>query len=469
MHVEIKNAGLGFRFKYAEALQQNPCKIEWLELLVDHFHDFNAPNIQKIAPLIDQFPCVLHAVNLSLASRDSLKEAYLKTVQKIVDRFNPAWISDHLCFSHVGEIFFHDLLPVPFTKALLDRVAFKIETLQQRFKRPFLIENISSYLRLSGNQMTEAEFLRDLSRMTGCGILLDVNNIVVTCHNHQESITEYCETIPFQAVKQIHLAGATPQNDLLIDTHCQRIAEPVWQLYKTIITEQGAIPTCLEWDNDLPDYAVICEEIEKISNCVEKTAAPVLARQQPEVLNRVALSESVELHETAFLQALQGSSALLQTLVSAPDFESRFKIYEISIRTTLQKTLLKTFKPLQHLLGVEAFEELCLHYAYHAFSTELNLNHYGEKLCEFVNEAPYAKEMPYLPDFINFCYQWQQIYLNPELGSVTIISNYPVYEIWQRCQPEFQGEKTLAEWHGPFTYVLSHQGGRVQVKALAVS
>ncbi len=260
----IEGLGLGLRFKYIEDLLSQPHPIEWLELLVDHFHDLNAPILQKVSQLIERFPCVLHGVNLSLASSDPLNENYLRLLDQLVERFNPIWISDHLCFSHVGNIFLHDLLPIPFTNVLLDQIAFKIDIMQTRFKRPFLIENISSYLRLQGSEMTEAAFMAKLSHKTGCGILLDINNIVVTCHNHGESITEFCETIPFENVKQMHMAGATPQNELLIDTHSRPIAEVVLTLYQKIRQEHGLIPTCLEWDFDFPPFATILTEMERL-------------------------------------------------------------------------------------------------------------------------------------------------------------------------------------------------------------
>lgn len=261
----IAGIGLGLRFKYIKALQNNTHPISWLELLADHFHDLTAPRVKEVETLLQKFPCVLHAVNLSLASSDPLNEAYLKSLDAMVARFKPQLLSDHLCFSHVGHTFFHDLLPIPFTHKLVDHIAFKIEALQQRYKIPFLIENISSYLRLQGSEMTEATFIKSLAQKTGCGILLDVNNIVVTCHNHQESITEFCSEIPFASVKQIHLAGAIHQNNVMIDTHSRPVSDEVMALYRNIIATHGKIPTCLEWDHDLPEFDVVCQEVEKIA------------------------------------------------------------------------------------------------------------------------------------------------------------------------------------------------------------
>jgi uncharacterized protein (UPF0276 family) len=259
----IQGLGLGLRLPYLDDLLSHPPPVQWLEVLVDHFHDLNAPILSKVDALLASYPCVLHGVNLSLASSDALHPQYLDLLAQQVARFNPAWISDHLCFSQVGDVFLHDLLPIPFTRQLLDHIAFKIDFLQARFKRPFLIENISSYLRLKGSEMSEAEFIARLSNKTGCGILLDINNVVVTCHNHQESVAEYLEALPFGQVKQIHMAGAIQQHELLIDTHSQPVAQDVLDWYQAVQKQYGPIPMCLEWDHDLPSFQNILAELQR--------------------------------------------------------------------------------------------------------------------------------------------------------------------------------------------------------------
>lgn len=260
----IEGLGLGLRLKYLDDLETKPQHIQWLEVLADHFHDQNHPIVQRVDKLLCQYPCVLHAVNLSLGSSGPLHQPYVHFLESLVERFAPAWVSDHLCFTHCNEFFFHDLLPIPFTYALLDHIAFKIDALQTQLKRPFLIENISSYLRLKGSELSEAQFIKALVEKTGCSILLDINNIVVTCHNHQESIQEFCDTLPMHAVKQIHMAGHLPQERLLIDTHSRPMQEAVLTLYHQLIHQYGPIPTCLEWDSDLPPFDVIRAEIARL-------------------------------------------------------------------------------------------------------------------------------------------------------------------------------------------------------------
>lgn len=263
----ISGTGLGLRFKYLDDLLLNK-SISWYEILADHFHSLLNPIIPKVDRLLNDSPCVMHCVNFSLASSEPLNKEYLTSIAQIVDRFEPEWISDHLSFSHISNVFLHDLLPFPFTYQALDHIANKIDQIQNQFKIPFLIENISSYLRFKHSEMSESQFIKELTYKTGCGILLDVNNIVVTCHNHQESISEFCSNIPFERVRQIHIAGATAKDNLLIDTHGKPIADDVLLLYSNIITKYGAIPTCLEWDLDLPEFNIILAEINKIDHII---------------------------------------------------------------------------------------------------------------------------------------------------------------------------------------------------------
>lgn len=268
----ITQTGLGLRFQYLDLLlEERPSSIHWLELLADHFHQCPPSLFRKIEALLAVYPCVLHGVNLSLGSSAPLNPAYLDLLDSLIMRFQPAWISDHLCVSDFPSsgnshetIFFHDLLPLAFTEQNLDRIAFKIDFLQQKFKIPFLIENISSYLRFLDSTMTEAAFMRRLIEKTGCSILLDLNNVIVTCHNHGELVSDFLSEIPLSSVKQMHLAGFEQQGDLLIDTHSRTVSRAVFSLFKKLQKKTGPIPTCLEWDNDLPHFDLILKEVQRI-------------------------------------------------------------------------------------------------------------------------------------------------------------------------------------------------------------
>ncbi len=167
-------------------------------------------------------------------------------------------------------------------------------------------------------------------------------------------------------------------------------------------------------------------------------------------------------HEHAFLQALQGNSEALAKMSASPQFEQRLDVYKTSILSTLQQALYKNFKPLEALIGKEAFQELCYRYAVSHPSHELNLSRYGADLKIFVKTAPFAADYPYLSDFIDFCFLWKQIYLGRQ-GMTQFESAYPVYAIWQRCQPEFVGAQVIEDWEGPFRYQLVREAGRVKI------
>lgn len=167
--------------------------------------------------------------------------------------------------------------------------------------------------------------------------------------------------------------------------------------------------------------------------------------------------------EQAFLEALYGNKTKLKDLTLVPDFENRFDIYETSILATHQQALYKTYKPLEVLLGIDAFQELCYRYVKMNLSKHFNFNFYGADFHQFAVNAPYANNFPYLSDFIQFCYLWQQVFLDPTQGIIKIESDYPVYAIWERCQPEFTGDTPISDWHGPFSYTIYRENGKVIV------
>lgn len=173
-----------------------------------------------------------------------------------------------------------------------------------------------------------------------------------------------------------------------------------------------------------------------------------------------SLQEKVE---NAFLEAFYGNTSELKNLVDSEGFQQRLDIYTASIQNTHQQALYKIFKPAQALLGVEAFQELCYRYVAEHLSVNYNLNKYAEDFHEFVVKAPYAHHFPYISDFIEFCYLWQQVYLDPEIGVTEIHSDYPIYEIWERCQPEFGGNKEIENWNGPFIYRIFRENNKVRV------
>lgn len=211
------------------------------------------------------YPVSLHGVCMSIGGPAPLDRAHLQRFKSLVERYEPALVSEHLAWSTHEEAFFNDLLPLPYTPATLAHVAAHIDEMQEAIGRPILLENPSSYLVFTESTMSEVDFLRELVRRTGCGLLLDVNNVFVSATNLGTSPRAYLADFPLQHVGEVHLAGHAEQADdegatLLIDSHDRPVADPVWDLYAEVIARTGPIPTLVEWDSEIPEWPVLKAE-----------------------------------------------------------------------------------------------------------------------------------------------------------------------------------------------------------------
>lgn len=257
-------AGIGLRAAhFGEMLASRP-DVGWLEV---HSENHFAPAgfaHRALDDLRGTYPISLHGVGLSLGGTDPLDHAHLEALASAIDRYQPTLVSEHLCWSMAGGRHTNDLLPLPCTREALNHVAARISEAQEWIRRPLLIENVSSYLEFADSELTEWDFLAGLARISGCGILLDVNNIFVSARNHGFDAREYLEAMPRAAVKEIHLAGHSSRmlegRELLVDTHSAPVCDEVWALYARAITRFGRVPTLIEWDVDLPPLPVLVGE-----------------------------------------------------------------------------------------------------------------------------------------------------------------------------------------------------------------
>ncbi len=249
-----------------ELLARRP-DVAWLEV---HSENYFAPGGRAVAELDEvcrHYPLSLHGVGLSLGSTDPLDEQHLRKLAQAIARFEPMLVSEHLCWTSIGGIHFHDLLPLPYTEEALHHVTARIAAVQERLGRRMLIENVSSYLEFEHSAIPEWEFLREVAARSGCGILLDVNNIYVSAVNHGFDAQTYLDAIPARDVGEIHLAGHTRREledgTILIDSHDQPVADAVWALYEYALTRVGPKPTLIEWDSDLPTLDALLAEAAK--------------------------------------------------------------------------------------------------------------------------------------------------------------------------------------------------------------
>jgi uncharacterized protein (UPF0276 family) len=258
-------AGIGLRAPhYRDVLEQRPA-IGWFEVHSEnYFGDGGAP-LHYLDKIREHYPLSLHGVGLSLGSADELDYSHLQKLRTLIARAQPGLVSEHLCWCSIGDIYLNDLLPLPYTQEALRHVAARIGQVQDFLGREILIENVSSYLQYKHSTIPEWEFLAEVAARSGCGILLDINNIYVSAVNHDFDALRYLRHTPAAAVKEMHLAGFSvnrfEDGEILIDTHGARVAQPVWTLYREAVRRFGAVPTLIEWDTDIPPLAVLVEEM----------------------------------------------------------------------------------------------------------------------------------------------------------------------------------------------------------------
>ena len=257
----LPTAGIGLKADHFEEALASPAAGLWFEVHAENYMVAGGPRLAMLEAAREARPLSLHGVGMSLASDADPDTAHLEALAALVDRFEPFLVSEHLAWSRLGEQCFPDLLPFPRTNAALDRIARNIAIVQDRLKRPILIENPSHYLRIEGHDWSEPDFLAELSHRTGCGLLLDINNVAVSAHNLGFDADAWLETFPLRRVEEIHLAGhdADDTADMLIDTHGAPVADPVWALYESIASRVEA-PVLIERDADIPPFAILMEE-----------------------------------------------------------------------------------------------------------------------------------------------------------------------------------------------------------------
>lgn len=264
-------AGVGFKAQHYGEILADPGDVAWLEIHAENYMGAGGRPLAQLRALAERFPVSVHGVGLSIGGEDPLDTEHLARLAHLLDWLSPASFSEHLAWSTHEGAFFNDLLPLPYTDETLARVARHIEQVQEVLGRQMLLENPSTYLEFEETTWTETDFLAELTRRTGCGLLLDVNNVYVACTNRGADPAAYIDAFPLAAVGEIHLGGHDAQADehglpLLIDSHGTEVVDPVWQLYAHTIAKTGPTPTLVEWDNDVPDWPVLAAEAERATS-----------------------------------------------------------------------------------------------------------------------------------------------------------------------------------------------------------
>jgi len=257
--------GVGYKPQHFSNIIDRADPVEWLEIHAENYMGNGGRPIAQLRALAARFPLSVHGVGLSIGGEAALDREHLARLKHLVGWLDPAAFSEHLAWSTHDGAFLNDLLPLPYTRATLDRVCDHVDQVQEVLGRPMLLENPATYLGFAETEMDEIAFLAAIAGRTGCGLLLDVNNVFVACTNRREDPVAYVDRFPLHLVGEIHLGGHDDDRDdaglpLLIDSHGREVADPVWALYARAIARGGPKPTLIEWDNDVPDWPVLAAE-----------------------------------------------------------------------------------------------------------------------------------------------------------------------------------------------------------------
>lgn len=267
--------GLGLRTEhYQYVVEQRPA-IDWFEILSENYMVDGGKPRYYLDAIRENYPLMMHGVSMSIGSTDPLNMEYLGKLKSLADDIQPEWISDHLCWTSVNNINSHDLLPLPYNQDTLDHLVERIKFVQDYLEKPFLIENVSSYLTYKSSEMEEWEFLNEVARLSGCKVLLDINNIYVSARNHGFIPEHYVDGLDKNIVWQFHLAGHSDYVDYVIDTHDHDISDPVWDIYRHALKHFGPVNTMVERDDNIPPFTELYAEL--------KTAKNIATRELPEI------------------------------------------------------------------------------------------------------------------------------------------------------------------------------------------
>ncbi|HEY8508190.1 MAG TPA: DUF692 domain-containing protein [Steroidobacteraceae bacterium] len=275
----LAGAGIGMRAPHHREIVTRTPALAWVEVHSENFFVYGGPQYTLLEQVRTRYPLSLHGVGLSLGSTDPLDRTHLAELTRLVRDFEPALVSEHLCWGSVGGRFTNDLLPLPYTEEALRHMAARVRAVQENLGRQILIENISSYLQFTCSQLTEWEFLAALVQESGCALLLDVNNVYVNAMNHGFDPRIFIERLPAGAVREIHLAGhmvnRVGDREIRIDTHSTHVCDAVWELYAFALRCHGDVPTLIEWDAEIPALDVLIAEAHKAQGIMEKHRARV--------------------------------------------------------------------------------------------------------------------------------------------------------------------------------------------------
>ena len=447
---------------HADWLQDRPA-CGWLEAHAENYFAAGGALPALLDDLHRDYPLSIHGVGLGLAGPEPLDRGHLARLKSLIDRHQPELVSEHLCWGAVDGVHFNDLLPIPFTRESLDRVCSRIAALQDALGRSVLIEHLASYLRFDQDDIPEAEFLAALVRRTGCGLLLDLNNLYVNACNHDFDAATFLAALPPASIGEIHLAGHTRSvingEPVLIDTHGSDVCESVWQLYRTAVQQFGPRPTLIEWDTDVPALEVllaeaaradaIVVEFERVGERPARQQSSQFDTKRPDLLP----------YSSQRLDAWQREFAVMLSDPVAP--RGRAAIYHHNRRANFRKALALEYPLVERIVGAEFFDRLALDFMTANPSRSGDLHHVGEAFPAFLagGLASRGSAYEYVFDLARLEWAWQCALIAadaPALGPGALAA-FPQHE-WPRLRLQLQPALRVIESPWPIhTLFVEHR------------
>ncbi|CAN5267412.1 hypothetical protein BH11PSE11_BH11PSE11_27920 [soil metagenome] len=446
--------GIGLRAPhYRQFLEQRPA-VDWLEVHTENYFDSGGWDAHVLDQLRRHYPISLHGVGLGLGSASGFSEQHLRRVHEVVKRTEPVLVSEHLCWGAVGDRQLNDLLPLPLTREALQLVCRRVDLVQETLGRQILLENVSTYLRYRADAMSEAEFLNEVAARTGCGILLDINNLYVNQCNHGEDALAAMQSIAPHMVGEMHMAGHLVTPDAVIDNHGDRVTASVWTLYEAAMQRFGPVSTLIEWDTDIPALDVLLDEARQARAIAARFQEPASSEQLGQAQQNFSGALFDGREEEQALPLFKGDPQLAA---------QRFALYRGNLTSTWDKTLAGAYPVLQKLVGEEFFGGLARAYGKAHPSEDGDLNQFGAHFAEFLAGFPHVAQYPYFPDMARLEWALHRAHYAPnilpldpaELAKLwpdrlddacvyfhpacqLIKSEWAVVALWQAHQPDTQ-------------------------------
>lgn len=407
--------GVGLRTQhYPEILGQWP-SMDWFEAISENYMDSGGRPFHTLEQIRHHYPIALHGTSMSLGSTDPFHPDYLPRLKKLVDRIDPFIVSDHLCWSGVENNHLYDLLPLPFTQEAIRHLVSRIQHVQDFLGRKILIENVSTYVTFRNSEMPEWEFISEISKQSGCGILLDLNNIYVNSVNHQFNPVEYIQNIPAESVGQFHLAGHTDMGKFLFDTHNGVVIDRVWDLYREALKRFGHVSTLIEWDADIPSFERLSEEAAKarsiynhfnFTGTEKPSQVDVRAKSNasPQGPSLSEIQKGIRFRVQPQRRQFDPAGKILNPQAGDPG-EARLDVYADGYTARFKESLAEVFETIHAVLGEQLFCDAAYEYAQKFPSNHYNLNLVGHHFSDFIKEQPALNEWPYLADLAKL--EWQ--------------------------------------------------------------